>query len=288
MMTFSAPSTWSWFLLSFLSFFHEKSTVWNIVYTFSIYLEAVAILPQLFMLTRKGEADSITFHYLFALGAYRGLYIFNWIYRYYENSYYHPYTIMAGIVQTALFGDFFYIYVNKDKYLAAAIRLADDPNEGHSLDEIESGIPIDIPVSNEGGEGSPKSTAEDEGLLSNPDQVNTEELVYIIDNDSLISDMSAEDATPKVEPYITESTKKAQDPAESTCSLGSTSYGTINDNPISTSEQPDPSPPVYEDISHSHEWDDFKSCLNDPESASLNDQGSEKPAGNPKERASDV
>ena len=30
-----------------------------------------------------GEAESITSHYLFALGAYRGLYILNWIYRYY-------------------------------------------------------------------------------------------------------------------------------------------------------------------------------------------------------------
>ena len=61
---------------------HEFS-VMEVLWTFSIYLESVAILPQLFMVSKTGEAESITSHYLFALGSYRGLYIFNWIYRYY-------------------------------------------------------------------------------------------------------------------------------------------------------------------------------------------------------------
>lgn len=52
------------------------------MWSFSIYLEAVAIFPQLFILQRTGEAESITTHYLAALGIYRGLYIPNWIYRY--------------------------------------------------------------------------------------------------------------------------------------------------------------------------------------------------------------
>lgn len=34
------------------------------------------------MLQRTGEAETITTHYLAALGAYRALYIPNWIYRY--------------------------------------------------------------------------------------------------------------------------------------------------------------------------------------------------------------
>ena len=55
----------------------------EILWTFSIYLESVAILPQLFMVQKTGEAESITSHYLFALGIYRFLYILNWIYRYY-------------------------------------------------------------------------------------------------------------------------------------------------------------------------------------------------------------
>ena len=55
----------------------------EILWTFSIYLESLAILPQLFMVTKTGEAESITSHYLFALGMYRALYILNWVYRYY-------------------------------------------------------------------------------------------------------------------------------------------------------------------------------------------------------------
>jgi hypothetical protein len=46
------------------------SEFWYIVYYF-----------QLFMVSKTGEAESITSHYLFALGSYRGLYILNWIYR---------------------------------------------------------------------------------------------------------------------------------------------------------------------------------------------------------------
>ncbi|KAF9882650.1 endoplasmic reticulum retention protein [Aspergillus nanangensis] len=85
----------------------------EILWTFSIWLESVAILPQLFMLQRTGEADTITTHYLFALGLYRALYIPNWIYRYLAESYFHPVPIVAGILQTVLYSDFFYIYYTK-------------------------------------------------------------------------------------------------------------------------------------------------------------------------------
>ena len=62
--------------------FHYRFTIPELLWSFSIFLEAVAILPQLFLLQRTGEAETITTHYLAALGAYRALYIPNWIYRY--------------------------------------------------------------------------------------------------------------------------------------------------------------------------------------------------------------
>jgi ER lumen protein retaining receptor len=92
---------------------NAQFTFLEILWTFSIYLEAVAILPQLFMLQKRGEAETITAHYLFALGSYRGLYILNWIYRYYTESFYDPIVIVAGIVQTVLYADFFYLYVTR-------------------------------------------------------------------------------------------------------------------------------------------------------------------------------
>ncbi|KAF8525968.1 ER lumen protein retaining receptor [Hysterangium stoloniferum] len=90
-----------------------KFTLLEVLWAFSIYLEAVAILPQLFMLQRTGEAEAITTHYLAALGAYRGLYIPNWIYRYFTEGTVDPIAVLAGLVQTGLYLDFFYIYFTK-------------------------------------------------------------------------------------------------------------------------------------------------------------------------------
>jgi len=91
---------------------HEFSVI-EILWTFSIYLESVAILPQLFMLSKTGEAETITSHYLFALGSYRALYILNWIYRYYADEFFDPIAVVAGVVQTILYADFFYLYVTR-------------------------------------------------------------------------------------------------------------------------------------------------------------------------------
>ncbi|XP_076337061.1 ER lumen protein-retaining receptor 2 [Tachypleus tridentatus] len=85
----------------------------EVLWTFSIYLESVAILPQLFMVSKTGEAETITSHYLFCLGLYRALYIFNWIYRYYFEGFYDMIAIVAGVVQTVLYCDFFYLYITR-------------------------------------------------------------------------------------------------------------------------------------------------------------------------------
>ena len=68
------------------------------------------------MVSKTGEAESITSHYLFALGAYRGLYILNWFYRYYTEGFYDLIAIIAGIVQTVLYCDFFYLYITKGNF----------------------------------------------------------------------------------------------------------------------------------------------------------------------------
>ncbi|KAL8970638.1 MAG: hypothetical protein Q9197_003705 [Variospora fuerteventurae] len=85
----------------------------EILWAFSIWLESVAILPQLFMLQRTGEAETITTHYLFGLGLYRALYIPNWLYRYFAEGYIDQIPWIAGAVQTVLYSDFFWIYYTK-------------------------------------------------------------------------------------------------------------------------------------------------------------------------------
>lgn len=92
---------------------NHEFTLMEVMWTFSIYLESVAIMPQLFMLSRTGNAETITAHYLFALGSYRALYIVNWIFRYYTENFFDPIAVVAGIVQTVLYADFFYLYVTR-------------------------------------------------------------------------------------------------------------------------------------------------------------------------------
>ncbi|KAH9935219.1 ER lumen protein retaining receptor [Epithele typhae] len=93
--------------------FHYRFTIPELLWSFSIFLESVAILPQLFLLQRTGEAEAITTHYLAALGAYRALYIPNWMYRYFTDDMVDPIAVTAGLAQTALYLDFFYVYFTK-------------------------------------------------------------------------------------------------------------------------------------------------------------------------------
>jgi len=67
------------------------------------------------MISKTGEAETITSHYLFALGIYRALYILNWVYRYYMEGFFDFIAVVAGCVQTVLYCDFFYLYVTKGK-----------------------------------------------------------------------------------------------------------------------------------------------------------------------------
>jgi len=90
----------------------RSTTMMDILWTFSIYLEAIAILPQLIVLQRYREVENLTGNYIFFMGSYRALYILNWIYRAYtEKHYQHHYVVyFCGVLQTCLYADFFYYY----------------------------------------------------------------------------------------------------------------------------------------------------------------------------------
>lgn len=90
---------------------NEEFSVVQVLWTFSIYLEAVAILPQLFMILQTGEAKSIPQHYVNTLVAYRLLYMANWVHRFYDERYYDLTAIVAGCVQALLYVYFMYLYV---------------------------------------------------------------------------------------------------------------------------------------------------------------------------------
>eukprot|EP01061_Rhynchopus_euleeides_P042713 TRINITY_DN7450_c0_g1_i1.p2 TRINITY_DN7450_c0_g1~~TRINITY_DN7450_c0_g1_i1.p2 ORF type:complete len:259 (+),score=132.14 TRINITY_DN7450_c0_g1_i1:81-779(+) len=94
----------------------------EMLWTFSQYLEAVAIVPQLSLLTvtlEQGKQwELITGHYVACLGLYRLFYILNWIYRYFfEGGHWNYVDSTAGIIQTLLFTEFFYTYFKGVKEL---------------------------------------------------------------------------------------------------------------------------------------------------------------------------
>ncbi|CAD5222637.1 unnamed protein product [Bursaphelenchus xylophilus] len=80
--------------------------IFELFWEFSIYLEAVAIIPQLYML-RNVKIDNSMTCYLLALATYRGLYIGNWIYRYNHEGYYDPLATVCGCIYVMIYVAFF-------------------------------------------------------------------------------------------------------------------------------------------------------------------------------------
>jgi len=90
----------------------DKLRMQELLWTFSIYLESIAILPQLIVLQRYREVENLTGNYIFFMGAYRAFYILNWIYRAHTEPHYQHHWVVyfCGVLQTLLYADFFYYY----------------------------------------------------------------------------------------------------------------------------------------------------------------------------------
>ena len=53
-------------------------TPWQFVWSYSLWLEAVAFVPQIVMLHKMRVVENLTSHYVACLGLYRFFYILNW------------------------------------------------------------------------------------------------------------------------------------------------------------------------------------------------------------------
>jgi len=94
---------------------HTAFDWWELTWSFSLWLESVAIFPQITILSKYNGVENFTAHYIAALGSYRFFYILNWIYRYYYEKYLCWTSILSGILQVLLYADFFYLYVKNMK-----------------------------------------------------------------------------------------------------------------------------------------------------------------------------
>lgn len=86
----------------------KKPTFLEYMWTFSEILEAVCLVPQyVFRYRDNANTDMGVFIFIFCLGGYRVLYMFNWIYRKIENPQYTDVrSWIAGVVEILFFADF--------------------------------------------------------------------------------------------------------------------------------------------------------------------------------------
>ncbi|KAJ4352100.1 uncharacterized protein N0V89_007446 [Didymosphaeria variabile] len=100
--------------------FHEtvigKKAFLRVMWVFSEILEAGAVVPQLLLLRQTTVPTVLDSFYLVALGAYRFLYILNWITRATkEDEYKDPTSWVWGTIQTALILDFAWVYWSRQR-----------------------------------------------------------------------------------------------------------------------------------------------------------------------------
>ncbi|XP_071131129.1 ER lumen protein-retaining receptor 1-like [Mytilus edulis] len=91
-------------------------------WTFSIYLESVAILPQFFMIIKNGDVERMIGYYLTAMGSYRALYIMNWMYRYKNEGFYDSIAANSGLLQSILYIMFLILYSKRNDFRLRVVR----------------------------------------------------------------------------------------------------------------------------------------------------------------------
>ena len=57
---------------------HKSTTLYGVFQAYSWWLEALAILPQLYMIAKFKEVENITAHVVLFLGLYRFFYLIHW------------------------------------------------------------------------------------------------------------------------------------------------------------------------------------------------------------------
>ncbi|KAK1259935.1 ER lumen protein retaining receptor [Acorus gramineus] len=92
----------------------------RILWAFSVYMEAISVLPQLRYMQNAKSVEPVTSHYVFALGVARILGFGHWVLRVIETGghmiwgtgfLWMPMMLLAELVQTFILFDFCYYYI---------------------------------------------------------------------------------------------------------------------------------------------------------------------------------
>ncbi|EXJ83356.1 hypothetical protein A1O1_06977 [Capronia coronata CBS 617.96] len=116
----------------------RATTFVEVLWTFSIILESVCVLPQLLLLRQTTVPTVIDSFYLVTLGSYRAFYLLNWIYRAFTSLKPDPISVLFGIVQTAFYVDFAWVYWTRQrvKLRGGTVVDTDDLRKGWLVDRV--------------------------------------------------------------------------------------------------------------------------------------------------------
>ncbi|TQW00216.1 protein-ER retention receptor [Cordyceps javanica] len=108
------------------------------MWSFSEILESVCVLPQLLLLRQTTVPTVIDSFYLLALGSYRALYCLNWFLRMFDELKPEAISVIFGIIQTALYADFAWVYYTRQrvKLRGGGVVDADDLRNGWLVQRI--------------------------------------------------------------------------------------------------------------------------------------------------------
>lgn len=82
----------------------------NWMWTTSVVLESISIVPQLVLLHKAGEGETLTVHYVVFLGAYRLLYLLGWLLKWANGVGVTPILVWGSVMQVLLYSDMFVSY----------------------------------------------------------------------------------------------------------------------------------------------------------------------------------
>ncbi|KAK3676613.1 hypothetical protein LTR78_003387 [Recurvomyces mirabilis] len=112
----------------------KNSSISEVLWTFSIELESVAVLPQLLLLRQTSVPTVLDSFYLVTLGSYRFFYIINWIVRgFTHDGIFDPISAIFGVIQTALYVDFAWVYWTRQRVKLRGGGVVDSDDLGKSF-----------------------------------------------------------------------------------------------------------------------------------------------------------
>jgi ER lumen protein retaining receptor len=80
--------------------------------TFSLWVEAFAIIPQMLLLARSIRLDILNGQYIFFLSVYRVFHVMDWVYSLAQSGKRTPKVLcITGILQTVIYSDFIWKYI---------------------------------------------------------------------------------------------------------------------------------------------------------------------------------